>query len=419
MLVNSCKKDHPLSIDPTPKTNVTVEEAKSWLKKNQPALDLGENWEHPITMTTGAGDNILKIRINETLYQKKIWVLRDILFQKDANGNIQSVGYKVFLDTAYFSNKKDANLPSGNKREFIQNSDFTGKIILYTLNNEPIKGVDYLNGRKTGDLILKDTKKSGFKITMGQQPLDIPPTCYGSSLDDHQYCDGGGGPEDQPPFDGRQFIEPGNRDTPTPQAPDYSWLFPPTNPANNPAPDNGIPIGNPGAAGGASGSANPIVIGLDDRLKYPTLAKIVDGLYIKVKNNPTLMAALKQFTHLSEQQILDNLKAGKGPLLQVAPHNSLPGGSDGQFTPSTGILKIDESIATNANYFSTTYPTATEFFLTACILHEFVHYGENVTQIFTPHSGGQDDAGFQFENTYYGGKVDFNSQTGITTFNPL
>jgi len=258
----SCKKDQQTKL---PKTeNITVQEAKAWLKKNQPALDLGENWEHPVTMTTGAGDNILKIRINETLYQKKTWVLRDILFQKDANGNIQSIGYKVFLDTAYFSNKKGANLPSANKREFIQNSDFTGKIILYTLNNDPIKGVEYLNGKKTTDLVLKDPKKSGFKIIMGQAPMDVPLTCYGGALDDHQYCDGGGGPEDQPPFDGRQFIEPGNRDTPTPQAPDYSWLFPPTNPANNPAPDNGIPIGNPGNAGGGSTSAKEIKNGITD-----------------------------------------------------------------------------------------------------------------------------------------------------------
>lgn len=182
-----------------------------------------------------------------------------------------------------------------------------------------------------------------------------------------------------------------------------------------PAPENG------GGGGGSSGGgvAPPLVINLDDRMKYPTLANIIDGLYKKVMNTPKLMDALKQFTHLNQQQILESLKPGKGPLVQVVSTNSLMGGSVGEFDTKTGIIKIAESVASDANYFSTSAPTGAEFYLTVCILHEYIHYGENVTQIFRPSDGHANDAGFQYEDRYYGGKVRFNPITGVIDYLPL
>lgn len=53
------------------------------------------------------------------------------------------------------------------------------------------------------------------------------------------------------------------------------------------------------------------------------------------------------------------------------------------------------------------------------ILHEFVHFGEHTTQIFLPHEGSFNDAGFQWENNMYGGSLNFNYLTGEITYKKL
>lgn len=50
------------------------------------------------------------------------------------------------------------------------------------------------------------------------------------------------------------------------------------------------------------------------------------------------------------------------------------------------------------------------------ILHEFIHFGENYTKIFLPYDNANNDPGFQFENQYYGGSVNFNYATGEITY---
>ncbi len=152
-----------------------------------------------------------------------------------------------------------------------------------------------------------------------------------------------------------------------------------------------------------------------DRLKYPNLAKIVDGLYDKVKNNPKLMTALKNFSHLTEQQILSSLERGNGPKVTVV---NLPGRA-GDYNKATNTIQIAKHLVSASNYLVTSYPTALEFYMASSILHEFVHFGENYTQIFLPHDNAYDDAGFQWENNYYGGTVDFNYATGKITFEKL
>ena len=156
----------------------------------------------------------------------------------------------------------------------------------------------------------------------------------------------------------------------------------------------------------------PIIIPLDIRLQYPTIAKIVDGLYEKVKNDPKLMAALKKYSNLSEQQILDNLKVGKGPTIVVKDLN----GRTGHYDKNLNVIEIDTSVANDINYVRLGQATALEFYLTAIILHEFVHFGNNMTLDFYPNFG-KFDAGFQFENQYYGGRVRFDND--IITFEKI
>jgi len=162
----------------------------------------------------------------------------------------------------------------------------------------------------------------------------------------------------------------------------------------------------------------PIVLPLNDRLKYPALANLLDGLYDKVKNNSKLMETLKQFSHLTESQILANLAAGKGPQINVVEGLAL-NNTFADYNPETGLIRIDAGTVSNVNYFSSTYATAMDVFITAVVLHEFIHFGEHTTQTFIPHQGRQDDAGYEFENKYYGGRVDFDPIKGTISYKPL
>lgn len=175
---------------------------------------------------------------------------------------------------------------------------------------------------------------------------------------------------------------------------------------------------DPGQVGGGIGTPL-LIISLNDRLKYPSLASIVDNLYNKVKNDKRLMSALKEYSHLSEEAILEDMKSGQGPRITVVDKQTLVGGAIAQYDNENKVLLISDEAAYDSNYFSTQYPTATELYLSACILHEYIHFGENITQIFVGHEGRFDDAGFQFENKYYGGRLEYNKVSGIVTLHPL
>lgn len=184
-----------------------------------------------------------------------------------------------------------------------------------------------------------------------------------------------------------------------------------------------ITISNPTPGedeGGSGGGTSPLfILNLNDRLLYPSLAKIIDNLYNKVKKDTKLMSALIEYSNLSEQSILQDMKTGQGPTIRVVPKSQLMGGAIAEFDHANMTIKFSDEAAYDSNYFSTTFPTATEFYLTACILHEYIHFGENMTQIFIGHAGRLDDAGFQFENKYYGGRLEYNKVTGIVTYYPL
>lgn len=154
IVLNACKKELPKSVEAQPTSKITVQDARSWLKDNKPDLNLGSNWNNPVMLDVKNGNKILKVRLNETLYQKKTWVLRDVLFQRDSLGKIQAVGYKIFVDTSYFTNKVGANRPLVDKRSYINDADFTGKVVVYTLDNQAIVGWKYLNGKVQSNLLL-------------------------------------------------------------------------------------------------------------------------------------------------------------------------------------------------------------------------------------------------------------------------
>lgn len=167
-----------------------------------------------------------------------------------------------------------------------------------------------------------------------------------------------------------------------------------------------------------STTSTRLIISTYDRLAFPTLARILDGLESKVKSDTKLMGLLKEYTHLSESEILDKLKSGQGPIVTIGTDTELRGAYSA-YDPNTGKILISRSVALDANLYSYKSATAAEFYLSVCILHEFVHYGEHATQNFLSHNNRYDDPGFRFEEDYYGGAVQLNYTTKEITYKPV
>ncbi len=177
--------------------------------------------------------------------------------------------------------------------------------------------------------------------------------------------------------------------------------------------------GDPGDDPGESSTQQGIQLSALTRLMYPTLAKVVDGLKDKVKNDVKLLNAIKDFTKLSEAQILEKLGNTQGPELIV---NRYMGDTNpGKYQPNDNpnVMYISEKLVNSTNFIQKDYGTALEFYMAVVILHEFVHYGQNYTGNYTPYDNSYKDVGYQFENEVFGGRVVFNYATGEITYEKL
>lgn len=105
------------------------------------------------------------------------------------------------------------------------------------------------------------------------------------------------------------------------------------------------------------------------------MAKIIDGLYEKVKNGPKLMDAIKKFSLMDEKKILEKLKSGKGPNLIVKDLEPNTFGEE----LGDGNIYINKMYLTSLNNLVNTSLPSFEIFLTSTILHEFVHFGNTVS----------------------------------------
>jgi len=172
------------------------------------------------------------------------------------------------------------------------------------------------------------------------------------------------------------------------------------------ATDNPPYGGPPPTSGGGVNVKTSIKFPWTDRVKYPVLAKIIDGLYDKVLKDAKLMKALREYSNLTDAQILFNLTSGQGPEVDVV--TTLSPNVVAAYRDGTNIIKINSSDANLLNTFEINRSTSTalEFFMTSLILYEFVHFGNDVSgqQV---QSVGNFDAGAQFENAYYRGDVKY------------
>lgn len=136
-----------------------------------------------------------------------------------------------------------------------------------------------------------------------------------------------------------------------------------------------------------------------DRLKYPKFTQVVINIANYVDSNPNVMKTLKQYTGLNEQQILDKLKFGKGPLIEIKPLD----GAYGYHNPTTNTVQINEKYVTMLENSSLTDAGALKLFLSIVLLHEFVHYSDGLFFNWTQENGAN------WKIATYGFVVDHNN----------
>lgn len=163
---------------------------------------------------------------------------------------------------------------------------------------------------------------------------------------------------------------------------------------------NWIACNGCGASTKAASSINPtlFIMTAEQQKMYPRLTVLVKNVYEYVNKNADVMYYLKTFTGLTESQILDKIRWGRGPTVNVTEMT----GRYGFFNANNpNVINISASWARGleaANLAET--QEATSFLLAVTVLHEFVHYGRNAAGELASPNGVE--FGFSFEQSAYG-----------------
>jgi hypothetical protein len=153
-----------------------------------------------------------------------------------------------------------------------------------------------------------------------------------------------------------------------------------------------------------------IILNYLDRLKYPKLATIFYNFYKKVANNPKMLDALVKYSNMTKAQVLQYLNPSQGPTISITTY---PQSIYAQYVSNTIYLN-DLYLDAMSSSPWTPDPNL-EFFISAVVLHEYVHFGNDFSMDRFP-SRGTFDAGAQWENSTFGGKTEYDLSTHTLRF---
>jgi hypothetical protein len=140
--------------------------------------------------------------------------------------------------------------------------------------------------------------------------------------------------------------------------------------------------------------------------QYPKLTEYLKNKIPELKNNQIIINKLVQYSELSSQQVINDLKWGQGPTIQIAQLDSRGVNCYGIFSSATpNVLTIDIDFV-NLLENSTPGPEGDSlaFLLGVTILHEYVHLGDFVDGIDQP-----GEEGLLFEQAAYGETIWLNN----------
>lgn len=147
-------------------------------------------------------------------------------------------------------------------------------------------------------------------------------------------------------------------------------------------------------------------VGSNYSAQYPKLTEYLKNKIPELKNNQFVINKLVQYSELSSQQVINDLKWGQGPTIQIAQLDIRGVDCYGIFSSVTpNVLTIDIDFV-NLLENSTPGPEGDSlaFLLGVTILHEYVHLGDFVDGIDQP-----GEEGLLFEQATYGETIWLNN----------
>ncbi|ANI89382.1 hypothetical protein A9P82_08805 [Arachidicoccus ginsenosidimutans] len=351
--------------------------------------------------------------------------------RKTFNAYVQlEIFKKSYLDSLI---KAKGNLPD--IRSYSEPATFTGEVLLFSINNEFIRGAVYKNGKRVARIFPKngigsmvqgianslhsaetyvrfsgganlaamtkegDSKKVALNTT-------APTPSYEEAAVHTATSSSGTGDTDSDGdsiWDGTDLGEVSVTSDPTDSNPSgIGWGNDPGDSyptGNDPTPSDPS-SGGGGGGGGATGTTPPLKMSKDDQQKYPRLTEMVKNLRNYVLNDPKVLQALIDFSGLTKSEILNDLTFGNGPTINIVDLDDEFGYFDGSENPNA--INIDASYVRGleiAKLQSTI--EATSFLLAVTALHEFVHYGRFFNGLDRTY-----EYGLGFEHEAYGITID-------------
>lgn len=114
--------------------------------------------------------------------------------------------------------------------------------------------------------------------------------------------------------------------------------------------------------------------------KYPRFTELVKNLKSFIMSNRKVLSALQKWTGFSQNEIIEHLSFGSGPIIKIVPMSGAYGYFNGSENPAILNIRQNYVDALEVAPFSYTRESLS-FLLSVTVLHEFVHLGAHVNGI--------------------------------------
>ena len=141
--------------------------------------------------------------------------------------------------------------------------------------------------------------------------------------------------------------------------------------------------------------------------KYPKFTQLIKNIYQNSRNTPHILDWLKAYSHMDNEQIFKALEFNKGPTIVIKDVNAAPYNGPSRYayfdSKQPDIINVDIKTINNFEI-NTNFARNQAFitFLAGVILHESVHYGNNLNKFSEFKDGKFYDYGDGFEISAYG-----------------
>ncbi len=136
---------------------------------------------------------------------------------------------------------------------------------------------------------------------------------------------------------------------------------------------------------------------------YPKLTEYLINQLPTIKNNSTIISAIKKYTNLSTTQIQQHLQWGHGPTIRIEQLGTAYGKFKKNADPNSLYLDIDLVNQLENTTPNSSLANAFAFLIGVTVLHEYVHYGDyNYNRDTWQYP---QEEGLLFENDVYGQSV--------------